>query len=143
MRVGEAFEDGDPDISKHQIVNLRLNPQWAATVKVPGAPTQMQSPEFLSPQSLTPRGTSGMGASRQLFSGVSREKERVNQDYRSHTYQAILDEMKKDKAGPAKNALIDLLSKRQTKINYSTNQEMHLKNNLNQLVEGEQQYKDQ
>jgi len=29
------------------------------------------------------------------------------------------------------------------KINYFTNQEMHLKNNLNQLVDGEQQYKDQ
>ena len=42
-----------------------------------------------------------------------------------------------------RNFLIDLLSKRQTKISYSTNQEMHLKNNLNQLVDGEQQYKDQ
>ena len=42
-----------------------------------------------------------------------------------------------------RNPLVDLLSKRQNKISYSTNQEMHLKNNLNQLVDGEQQYKDQ
>jgi len=35
------------------------------------------------------------------------------------------------------NFLIDVLSKKQTKIGYSTNQEMHLKNNLNQLVDGE------
>jgi len=54
----------------------------------------------------------------------------------SHTPQAVLD------STDLKNHLIDLLAKRQSKISYSTNQEMHLKNNLNQLLEGEQQYKE-
>lgn len=54
-----------------------------------------------------------------------------------------MQEMARDKGRHADNALVDLLSKRQTKIQYATNQEMHLANNLRQLVDGEQQYKDQ
>lgn len=53
-----------------------------------------------------------MATSRQVTSGVTRDKERANQDYRFHTVSGVLDEMKKDKAGPGKNALIELLSKR-------------------------------
>lgn len=63
--------------------------------------------------------------------------------YRVHTSQAVTQEMARDKGRYSDNALIELLSKRQTKIQYTTNQEMHLKNNLSQLVDGEQQYKDQ
>jgi len=43
----------------------------------------------------------------------------------THTAHAIHDN------NDTKNHLVDLLSKRQNKISYSTNQEMHLKNNLN------------
>mmetsp|Transcript_5211 Transcript_5211/g.8071 ORF Transcript_5211/g.8071 Transcript_5211/m.8071 type:complete len:80 (-) Transcript_5211:121-360(-) len=55
----------------------------------------------------------------------------------SHTANSVLDQCE------LRNHLVDLLAKRQTKIQYSTNQEQHLKNNLSQLVDGEQQYKDQ
>ena len=63
--------------------------------------------------------------------------------YRVHTFQAVQQELARDKGRHAENALVELLSKRQTKIQYTTNQEMHLANNLRQLVDGEQQYKDQ
>mmetsp|Transcript_14582 Transcript_14582/g.24882 ORF Transcript_14582/g.24882 Transcript_14582/m.24882 type:complete len:82 (+) Transcript_14582:395-640(+) len=51
--------------------------------------------------------------------------------------------MCKEQLSSYKNNLIELLSKKQQKLSYQTNQEMHLKNNLVQLVYGEQQYKDQ
>ena len=50
----------------------------------------------------------------------------------SHSCKQISDLMDN------KHFLIDLLSRRQTRILYSTNQDMHLKNNLSQLVDGEQ-----
>lgn len=47
-----------------------------------------------------------------------------------NTYQKIFDHMHKA-------FLVDLLSKKQVKIAYSTNQDMHLQNNIKQLVDGE------
>ena len=76
VRIGEAVEDGDPDISKHQLVNLKLNPMYQASVKLPGGPPQATSPDFLSPTTLTPRGTGG--SSRNLNYATMRDKERPN-----------------------------------------------------------------
>ena len=42
-----------------------------------------------------------------------------------------------------KNPLLDLLAQKQRVVPFSTNQDMHLVNNLSQLVGGEQQYYDQ
>lgn len=103
------------------MINLKINPTTQYALRVPG---QVNDGTYYA----------GLKESSQGICATPRYV--PNQDYLQHNANVALDGYE------CRNFLIDLLSKRQTKISYSTNQEMHLKNNLNQLVDGEQQYKD-
>lgn len=125
IRTNEPIDEtGEIDLAKHQVVNLRVRPVAQSAVRVPGGHQANDGNHFI-----------GGKESSQVVCATPRQVQ--NQDYLQHTANCVLDGYE------PKNFLIDMLSKRQTKISYSTNQEMHLKNNLNQLVDGEQQYKDQ
>lgn len=112
----DVIDEGDVFIKQYAIINMRLNPTTQYALRVPGQVndhTQYGSMKE-GPQAIcaTPRYVH-------------------NQDYMHHNANAVAD------GHGCSNFLIDVLSKKQTKIGYSTNQEMHLKNNLNQLVDGE------
>ena len=64
------------------------------------------------------------------ITAISKVDPRQRAAYRVHSYQAVMQELTRDKGRYADNDLTTLLSKRQQKIQYSTNQEMHLANNL-------------
>lgn len=121
IRTSEATDEGDIALKHYAVINLRIHPVTQYALRVPGGPVN----------------DGGMAVVKDSAPGIATPRYVQNQDYLQHTANAVLDGQE------CRNFLIDLLSKRQTKISYSTNQEMHLKNNLNQLVDGEQQYKDQ
>lgn len=121
IRTEDAIDElGDINLKHYSVINLKLQPTTQYALRVPGAAAN-----------------DGLGPKDSSHFVCATPRYVQNHDYHQHTAHAVLDGYE------ARNFLIDLLSKRQTKISYSTNQEMHLKNNLNQLVEGEQQYKDQ
>lgn len=124
IRTDDAIDElGDISLKHYSVINLRIQPVTQYALRVPGAANN---------------DAAGLGGGKDSSHVVCATPRYVhNQDYLQHTANAVLDGCE------CRNFLIDLLSKRQTKISYSTNQEMHLKNNLNQLVDGEQQYKDQ
>ena len=116
IRTEDAIDElGDISLKHYSVINLRIQPVTQYALRVPGGAND----------------GSGIGP-KDSSQGVCATPRYVhNQDYLQHTANAVLD------GHDCRNFLIDLLSKRQTKISYSTNQEMHLKNNLNQLVDGE------
>lgn len=115
----DVIEEGDINLKQYAVINLKLNPTTQYALKVPGQPNDSN---FYA--SGLKENTHGMICATPRYV--------ANQDYLHHNANAVMD------GCDTKKFLIDLLSKRQTKISYSTNQEMHLKNNLNQLVDGEQ-----
>ena len=102
IRCNEPIEEaGEYDFSKHQIANLIMNPTKQIAVK--------------ALEATTPIGT---------------KKKLSNKDYTSHTYSSVAHELNRNKGHNSENPLIELLAKKQTKIGYQTNIDMHLKNNL-------------
>ena len=85
-------EAGEYDFSKHQVVNLQLNPVLNASVKA----FEPKTPSLQLP-------------------GIKRLP---NQDYKSHSFSAVMHELTKDKGRNAENQLVELLSKRQNKIGF-------------------------
>jgi len=122
IKSGDPPEEaGEPDLTKFQVVNLRS--KLAKDAKG-GQPQQLPLASVLTPAlfSNQPQ-TLDTGEKLPQYSHELLHYQITL--VQSHTAQAVLDNQ------DTKNHLVDLLSKRQTKISYSTNQEMHLKNNLN------------
>ena len=61
---------------------------------------------------------------------IGSKKKASNKDYQSHTYSSVAHELNRNKGHNSENPLVELLAKKQTKIGYQTNIDMHLKNNL-------------
>ena len=108
IRAGEEPDENSfIDMTRYQAINLRSKFSYMmSSIKNPGAEKQLG-------------GSTSMG---HIPGFTAAEQTNFIQ---SHTSKEIVESTDK------RNYLIELLSKRQNKIQYSTNQDIHLKNNLN------------